>query len=103
MVSNTIIASSWVPGTSGQIELAVKLRPQLQKKKNNVLCYLSKMLFTLVIYFYAEIVRGTDKYDFSIVYCVLSDRASPQYKAPQLEMTTCVYLDITRQQLPTLP
>ena len=33
MVSNTIIASSWVPGTSGQIELAVKLRPQLQEKK----------------------------------------------------------------------
>ena len=72
MVSNTGNASSWVPGTSGQIELAVKLRPQLQKNKknnNNVLCYLSKMIFTLIIYFYADIVRGPDKHDFSM--CVL--------------------------------
>lgn len=33
------------------------------------------------------------------VYSVLSNRARSQYKAPQLEMMTCVYLDITRQQL----
>ena len=35
------------------------------------------------------------------VYSVLSSRARSQYKAPQLEMMTCVYLDITRQQLPS--
>ena len=66
MVSNIVTASSWVPETSGQNELAIKLRPQLEKKKNNVLCYLSKMIFMLVIYFYIEIVRGTNKHDFSM-------------------------------------